>query len=76
MLVNEIRDIMDETGDENEWTGLGLLLEAFPADDRKIVAIIRPLKRILLLAELLELHGELTFADFVVGEDLEMAGET
>lgn len=44
---------------------------SFPADDRQVVTITWPCKSLLGLAELFELHGELTFADFVIREDLE-----
>lgn len=51
----------------------GWVLTALPADDRQVVAIRSEAKALLLLAQTLELHGELTLADLVVGEDLEVA---
>ena len=52
------------------------LLTAIPADDREVVTVRRPVQALLLLAQTLELHRELALLDFVVGEDLEVAGET
>jgi len=39
MFVEEIRDIVDETGNNNKRSLLSLLLVAFPADDGKVVAV-------------------------------------
>lgn len=75
MFVHERRDIMNETGNEDERAGLGLFLEAIPGDDGKIVGGSGPLEVLSLSLDLLELHGNLALADFVIGECLEMRCE-
>lgn len=49
---------------------------SLPADNRQVVTVRSPRQTFLLLTEPLELHRELTFRDLVIGESLEMAGET
>jgi hypothetical protein len=48
-------------------------LTTFPADHGKIVAVARPVQRFLGLSQLLQLHGQLSLADFVVGEHLKVS---
>jgi len=72
MFFNESRNIMNETGDENERALGSLFLERFPGDNGKFIAVGSPLKNFLGFMETLELHGQLTFADFVIGECLQV----
>jgi hypothetical protein len=51
-------------------------LTAIPCDDGQIIGRSGPLHFIGLLLEFLELHCQLTLADFVIGEGLEMRRET
>lgn len=56
-----------------EWEGRGLT--GMPGDDGEIVAVARPLERVLRAAQLLELHRELALLHLVVREHLEVARE-
>ena len=76
VLVHESGHVVDEASDNDERALERLLLEALPVDDREVGAVGGPGQVVLLLAETLELHRELALLDFVVGEDLEVAGET
>lgn len=75
VLFEELGDVVDEARDEDERPVLRLLLEGLPSDDGEVVRGGWPLEVVLRAAEALELHGELTLADFVIGEDLEMRSE-
>lgn len=39
VLIEEVRDIVDETGDDNQRARLCLFSEALPADDDEIIGI-------------------------------------
>ena len=43
---------------------------ALPANDRKVIAVSGPRKPFLCLLQFLQFHGELTFANFVLWENL------
>lgn len=49
-------------------------LTAFPANDRKVVAVAWPSDFLLLLPQFLELHSKLTLLNFVIGENLNKVG--
>ena len=76
VIIDERRAIMDEPVDGNEGPLLRLGLEIVPADDREVIAGLRPVESLALLLKLPELHGELTLLDFVIGEALQVGGET
>jgi len=76
VFLDEAGNVMNETRDEDEGASLGLFLERVPADDGEIVAVAGPYQSLLSFTKLLQLHGELTLPDFILGEDLQVAGET
>ncbi len=59
----------------NEGSLLRLGLEVVPADDREVVAGLRPLEDLSFLLKLLKLHRILALLDLVVREPLEMRSE-
>ena len=95
MLIDERRNVVDETSDDDQRTLQRLFLDcaqtinnalpdqehqetltAIPADNRQVVAVGSPVQSFLLLAKALELHGKLALGNLVLGENLQMAGET
>jgi hypothetical protein len=66
---------VDVGGDEDQGTVGSLLLVASPVDNGKCL-LGRPLNLLLHLTQLFQLHGETTLADFIVGELLQVRGET
>jgi len=76
VLLHERRDIMDKARDENQVALLCEGLEFAPIDDRQVVGALRPLEGLGTRLDLLKLHGHLALLDLVIGEHLEMAGET
>jgi len=75
VLVKKAADIVDIPTDEDEWSILGLFLERFPGDNRKIIRILGPDEGILLSSQAFQLHGQFAFAHFVIGERLKMGSE-
>ncbi len=51
-------------------------LTAIPADNRQVSALGGPVQPFLLIAKTLELHGKLALRHLVLGEDLQVTGET
>jgi len=76
VLVDECRDVVNETADEDQRAEYGLFLERFPADDGQVIAVGRPGELLLRFPKTLELHRQLTFTDFVVREDFQMTGQS
>jgi hypothetical protein len=76
VLIHERRDIVDEAGDKDQWTGLGLFLEGIPANDGQVVGRDGPFNVVALGLEFLEFHSQLTLLNFVLGEGLEVRSET
>jgi hypothetical protein len=75
MLIHESGNVVDEAGDEDQRTSLGLLLEGVPADDGEVVGIHGPLDLVALSLQLLQFHGQLSLLDFVLGESLELVSQ-
>ncbi|KAI3484012.1 hypothetical protein L1887_53026 [Cichorium endivia] len=76
VLVEEGRDVVDEAVDNNEGASLGLLDKVVPRDDGEVGRGLGPLELLTKLVSLLELHRKTTLLDLVVGEGLEVRGET
>jgi hypothetical protein len=76
VLLHKRTDVVNETGDQDQRALGSLLLEAFPRNDGKIVAVSGPSELILGGLKFLELHGQNTLLDFVIREDLEMGGQS
>jgi len=76
VLVDERRDVMDETAYEDQRAKYRLVLENLPTDDGQVIAVRRPGKLLLCLPETFELHCQLAFTDFIVWEDLQMTSQS
>lgn len=76
MLVDEVGDIVDDTGDSDQTTAvLGLLNIVIPFNDRKLVERNTPVELGALLVNLLLELLDATLLDFVGAELLEVGGE-
>ena len=75
MLIKKVRDIMNETSDDDQRTLERLLLIAFPRNDGQVVTIRRPGEMFLGLPKLLQLHRKLTLPDLVVREYFQVRSE-
>lgn len=76
VLLNERRNIVDESVDNHERSVLGFREKVVPRDNGELVRVNRPSDSVLLFFKFLKLHRELTLLDLVVGELLEVRCET
>ena len=76
VLVQKTRYVVNEAADADQRSILGFLLEFVPRDDGQGIRGLGPLELLLQLMSVLQLHCQLTFLDFVVGESLKMRGQT
>lgn len=77
VVLDELADIVDDTSDSDPGLAvLGLLDEVVPADNGEVLEGNAPVKGGTLLVELLLLLLETALLNLVVGELLEVVGET
>jgi len=75
MLIHEVGNIVNEPSNQNERSFGRLLLVAIPRNNGELIAVRGPKETFLGLSEAFQLHRELTFANFVIRENLQLLGQ-